>query len=208
VLFEDLYDTANMREYVALRMLNQPELHEYESLPPRRKRHWLNGRIAAKDAVRHYLWRRHGHRALFPKELLISNAPNGQPLVHPHITEAYVQPLHISISHKGRWAAAIAASQPVGIDIETIEARPDSFLQVAFCAGELELLPAEDRDEWIARAWAAKEVVSKVGGTGLNGNPRSFRLEAIRQLRLCVNGLWVDTLKRGNEVIAWTGEGA
>ncbi len=208
VVFEDLYDTANMREYVALRILNQPELREYESLSPRRKRSWLNGRIAAKDAVRHYLWRKHGHRALFPKELLISNAPNGQPCVRPHITAPYIQPLHISISHKGRWAAAIAASHPVGIDIETIEPRPDSFLALAFAAGELELLPSEDRDEWIARAWAAKEAVGKLGGTGLNGNPRSLRLDAIRQRRICVNGSWVDTVRRGSEVIAWTGEGA
>jgi phosphopantetheinyl transferase len=206
VVFEDHYDTANMREYIALRMLNQPSLREYEALPPRRKRHWLNGRIAAKDAVRHYLWRKHGHRALFPKELAISNAPSGQPRVQPHITAPYAQPLHISISHKGRLAAAIAASRPVGIDVETIEARSDSFLALAFSPGELELLPGHAREEWIARAWAAKEVVGKVAGTGLMGNPRAFRLEAIRQQRICVNGLWVDTLKRENDVIAWRGE--
>ena len=206
VVFEDHYDTANMREYIALRMLNQPSLREYEALPPRRKRHWLNGRIAAKDAVRHYLWRKHGHRALFPKELAISNAPSGQPRVQPHITAPYAQPLHISISHKGRLAAAIAASRPVGIDVETIEARSDSFLALAFSPEELELLPGHAREEWIARAWAAKEVVGKVAGTGLKGNPRAFRLEAIRQQRICVNGLWVDTLKRENDVIAWRGE--
>jgi phosphopantetheinyl transferase len=187
-------------------MLNQLELREYEALPPRRKRHWLNGRIAAKDAVRHYLWRKHGHRALFPKELAISNAPSGQPRVQPHITEPYVQPLHISITHKGRLAAAIAARHPVGIDVETIEARSDSFLALAFSAEELELLPSHGREEWIARAWAAKEAVGKVAGTGLRANPRAFRLEAIREERICVNGLWVDTLKRQNDVIAWRGE--
>jgi phosphopantetheinyl transferase len=207
VLFEDLHDTANMREYITLRMLNQPELREYESLTPRRKRHWLNGRIAAKDAVRHYLWRKHGHRALFPKELLISSAPSGQPFVKPHITAPYLEPLHISISHKGRWSAAIAADRPVGIDIETIEERSDSFVQLAFDGEERELLPVEDRDEWIARAWAAKEVVGKVGGTGLKGNPRWFRLEAIREQSIRVNGLWVETLKRGKDVIAWGGKG-
>jgi phosphopantetheinyl transferase len=206
VVFEDLYDTANMREYLALRMLNQPSLREYEALPPRRKRHWLNGRIAAKDAVRQYLWRKHGHRALFPKELAISNASSGQPQVRPHITAPYAQPLHISISHKGRWAAAIAASRPVGIDIETIEARSDSFLALAFSPEELALLPGHAREEWIARGWAAKEVAGKIAGTGLGGKPRSFRLEAIRQERICVNGLWVDTLRRENDVIAWRGE--
>jgi 3-oxoacyl-(acyl-carrier-protein) synthase/phosphopantetheinyl transferase len=206
VVFEDHYDTANMREYIALRMLNQPSLREYEALPPRRKRHWLNGRIAAKDAVRHYLWRKHGRRALFPKELAISNAPSGQPQVRPHITAPYAQPLHISISHKGSLAAAIAASRPVGIDVETIEARSDSFLALAFSPEELVLLPGHDRDEWIARAWAAKEVVGKIAGTGLKGNPRSFRVESIRQQRIRVNGLWVDTLKRENDVIAWRGE--
>jgi acyl transferase domain-containing protein/phosphopantetheinyl transferase len=206
VVFEDRYDTANMREYIALRVLNQPSLREYEALRPRRKRHWLNGRIAAKDAVRQYLWRKHGHKALFPKELAISNAPSGQPQVQPHITAPYAQPLHISISHKGHLAAAIAASRPVGIDIETIEARSDSFLALAFSPEELALLPGHCREEWIARAWAAKEVVGKVAGTGLAGKPRSFRLEAIRGERVCVNGLWVETLRRDNEVIAWKGE--
>jgi phosphopantetheinyl transferase len=128
------------------------------------------------------------------------------PRVRPHITEPYGQPLHISITHKGRLAAAIAASHPVGIDVETIEARSDNFLALAFSAEELELLPSHGREEWIARAWAAKEVVGKVAGTGLRANPRAFRLEAIRQQRICVNGLWVDTLKRQNEVIAWRGE--
>src|ERR1700692_3089088 len=106
-----------MPDYITLRLLNPPSRRKYQPLPPRRKRHWLNGRIAAKDAVRQYLWRMHGHRALFPKELAISNAPNGQPQVQPYITAAYAQPLHISISHKGHLAAAIAASRPVGIDI-------------------------------------------------------------------------------------------
>jgi MGT family glycosyltransferase len=205
VLFEDVHDTANMREYIALRVLNQPELREYESLSPRRKREWLNGRIAAKDAVRHYLWRTTGYRPLFPKELLISSAPNGQPLVKPHITAPYLGSLHISISHKGRWAAAIAARAPVGIDIETVEARTDSFLEVAFGTEELQLLPVENRDEWLARAWAAKEVLGKLDGTGLKGNPRCFRVEAIQNDRIRVNGLWVETLRHGNDVIA--GEG-
>jgi phosphopantetheinyl transferase len=126
--------------------------------------------------------------------------------VQPHITAPYAQPLHISISHKGHLAAAIAASRPVGIDIETIEARSDGFLALAFSPEELALLPGHAREEWIARGWAAKEVVGKVAGTGLGGKPRSFRLEAIRQERICVNGLWVDTLKRDNDVIAWRGE--
>jgi 4'-phosphopantetheinyl transferase EntD len=135
VIFTDQYGTANMREYLALRVLNQPELLEYEALAPRRKRQWLNGRIAAKDAVRQHQWRKHGPHVLFPKELAISNSPQGQPRVRPHISELYEQPVHISISHKGLLAAAIAGPHPVGIDVETIEARSESFLALAFSRG-------------------------------------------------------------------------
>jgi phosphopantetheinyl transferase len=208
VIFADQYDTANMREYLALRVLNQDELLEYEALPPRRKRQWLNGRIAAKDAVRQYLWIKHGRRILFPKELAISNSPQGQPCVRPHITQSYEEPLHISISHKGLLAAAIAGPHPVGIDVETIEPRSESFLALAFSPEELALLPDNEREEWLARAWAAKEAAGKVAGTGLSGNPRAFRIEDIRGWRICVNGLWIETAKYGDCVIAYKGEGA
>ena len=208
VIFMDQYDTANMREYLALRVLNQDELLEYEALPPRRKRQWLNGRIAAKDAVRQYLWIKHGRRILFPKELAISNSPQGQPRVRPYITESYEEPLHISISHKGLLAAAIAGPHPVGIDVETIEPRSESFLALAFSPEELALLPDNEREEWLARGWAAKEAAGKVAGTGLSGNPRAFRIEDIRGWRICVNGLWIETAKYGDCVIAYKGERA
>jgi phosphopantetheinyl transferase (holo-ACP synthase) len=206
VLFEDRYDTANMREYIALRVLNQPELREYEALPPRRKREWLNGRVAAKDAVRKYLWEQGGHRPLFPKELAIQSSPSGAPVVRPHISAPYAGTVHVSISHKSLLAAAIAASHPVGIDVETIEPRPDSFLTVAFSDTELALLARGEPEEWYARGWAAKEAVSKAAGTGLQANPRAFRIEAVEGSRLRVNGTWVETLKHGSAVIAYTGE--
>lgn len=208
VLFEDRYETANMREYIALRVLNQPELREYEALPPRRRRQWLNGRVAAKDAVRSYLWEEQGRRPLFPKELAISNSSDGAPLVHPHISTPYTGRLHVSLSHKGFLAAAMAARHPVGIDIEVIEPRHESFLTTAFSVAELDLLSDLEPQEWYTRAWTAKEAVGKAMGTGLRGNPRSFRIDRVDGSRLRVNGNWVDTLRFQDYVIAYTGEPA
>jgi malonyl CoA-acyl carrier protein transacylase/phosphopantetheinyl transferase len=203
MVFEDRYDTALMREYLAVRVLNQPELAEYEALPPRRKRQWLNGRIAAKDAVRTRLWSQYGKRALFPKEVRISTALSGQPLVQPHLTDAFTGKVYVSISHKDRFAVALADDRPVGIDIEIIEQRADSAIALAFTEQELALLPEGDRDEWITRAWAAKEVISKVAGTGMQGKPLQFRLQAVAEHRLCVDDAWVDTLRYQDYVIAW-----
>ena len=68
--------------------------------------------------------------------------------MRPHISEPYDEPLHISISHKGLVAAAIAGAHPVGIDVETIEARSDSFQALAFSPEELALLPSRSGDKW------------------------------------------------------------
>ena len=96
----------------------------------------------------------------------------------------------------------------MGIDVETIEPRSESFLALAFSPEELALLPGSEREEWLARGWAAKEAAGKVAGTGLSGNPRAFRIEDIRGWRICVNGLWIETAKYGDCVIAYKGERA
>ncbi len=204
VLFHDHYDTAIVRDYLAKRFLNRPEMAEYEASSPRRRRQWLNGRVAVKDAIRNYLWNKHGRFDLFPKELLISNDANGQPRVAPHISQCFFGALHVSIAHKDLLAFAMAAERPVGVDIEKIEARSDDFIALTMGEAEISLLPQERRDEWITRFWVAKEALAKCLGTGLEGMPKKFPIKEIDGQNLRVNEQWVATRKKGNYIIGWT----
>jgi len=74
----------------------------------------------------------------------------------------------------------------------------------AFGPDELALLPPGDRDEWLTRFWCAKEAVGKARGTGLAGNPKGLRIEAVEADRILVEGAWVETRRRGQHVVAWT----
>jgi acyl transferase domain-containing protein/phosphopantetheinyl transferase len=202
-LFRDSYETAIVREHLALRFLNQPELAVYKNTAPRRKRQWLSGRVAAKDAVRSYLWKKHGPFALFPKELMIVNLDSGQPQVGPHIRLPYNENMYISIGHKGKLAVAVAAEHPVGVDIESVVPRGEQFIDLTFSERERGLLPQQDRDEWATRFWVAKEVLAKVRGTGLQGNPRQFPIERVRGERILVDDEWVKTMRHADHIIGW-----
>lgn len=204
VLFEDRYDTAILRDYIARRYLNQIEMAQYETLAPRRRRSWLNGRVAAKDAVRAYSWQRGGVFDFYPKEIHVENAANGQPLLSPHITQTLAEPLHLSIAHKDTYAVAVVSATPVGIDIEAIAERGRDFIDIAFTVDEQALLPTENSAEWIARFWAAKEAVAKMLGTGLQGRPKQFGIEAVDDQLIRVAGSWVATSLVSNYVVAVT----
>ncbi|MEO8751321.1 MAG: acyltransferase domain-containing protein [Casimicrobiaceae bacterium] len=165
-----------------------------------RRRDWLCGRIAAKDAVRRHL-RERGGRPLFPIEVTIVADEAGRPCVanpaHPD--------LRVSIAHKDGigWAIVAEGADP-GIDIERIAERDAEFTTMAFAPGELALLPAGDRDEWITRFWTAKEAAGKAAGTGLAGNPRRLTVTDVAQERVQVNDRWVATRKAGDYIVAST----
>ncbi|MFT3930907.1 MAG: beta-ketoacyl synthase N-terminal-like domain-containing protein [Spongiibacteraceae bacterium] len=204
VIFHDTYETAILRDYIARRYLNQIEMSEYDTLSPRRRRSWLNGRVAAKDAVRAYYWQRCGGFDFYPKEIRVENAANGQPVLFPHISNTLSDPLHLSIAHKDNVAVAAVSDVPVGIDIESIAERDQNFIDIAFTREEQALLPEINRAEWVARFWAAKEAVVKMFGTGFQGKPKQFCVESVDGEYICVAGARVVTLLQNNYVIAVT----
>ena len=162
----------------------------------------LAGRIAAKDAVRDWLWRR-GADHIFPVEIQIVNDDAGRPV----IVGCPQHDLSISIAHKGSVAVAMVHdSAAVGVDIETIEPRTERFLKDAFTADERALLPATQRDIWATRFWCAKEAAGKAAGTGLDGSPRQIVISAVDGERVCANGRWVDTTEFKGHIVGWTVE--
>ncbi len=158
-------------------MLSQRELDEYRAMKngPRRTE-WIFGRAAAKDAVRSWL-KRHYSMDVFPADVEIRSDASGRPLAEgPWVNQIGEAP-RLSIAHKGSYAVAAAGRGALGVDLEHIESRGSGFDSVAFDADERRLLESLDgdcRDEWVTRAWCAKEAAGKALGLGLPDGPATM----------------------------------
>jgi phosphopantetheinyl transferase len=164
-----------------------------------RRRDWLIGRVAAKDAIRRHLFER-GTPSLFPVEIAIGNDAAGR----PHARGPWTADLRISIAHKhGIGCAIVGEAHDVGIDVEKIDARSEGFTKLAYGDDELRKLVRAD-DEWKTRLWAAKEAAGKALGTGMQGDPRRLVLTAADGERLRIGERWVTTRRDGVYAYAWT----
>ncbi|MFF7296978.1 beta-ketoacyl synthase N-terminal-like domain-containing protein [Streptomyces sp. NPDC008265] len=191
------------RELIMRNVLGDPERTRYAERPPRGRRQWLLGRIAAKDAVRRLLWEG-GEGPVYPAELLVHNDASGRPYVTGrHGRE--LPPLEVSIAHCAEAGVAYARRTPPhgegaggrgaggpGIDIQEIDEPADATVATALTEAERELLAARQgtdagaRALWFTRFWAAKEAVAKAEGTGFAGRPRDFEVTRARADRLTV----------------------
>jgi phosphopantetheinyl transferase (holo-ACP synthase) len=211
--------------------LGPDERAAYLALPgpdPRRTdRLW--GRIAAKEAARR-LWLDRGQPPVYPADLLIEPDSLGRPVLRSRPGSGHGELPSLSIAHVDGVAVALASLDPSarpGIDVEPIVERSATFEATAFLPGERAILgdrEGDDRAEWVARIWCAKEAVAKATGQGFVDGPsgsevvldgfddslgvmlRGGLLEACPDLAGKV--LRVFTARRGNNVWAWTlGEG-
>ncbi|MET8975651.1 beta-ketoacyl synthase N-terminal-like domain-containing protein [Streptomyces sp. NPDC004539] len=166
------------RELIMRNSLGGVERSRYAEHAPRGRRQWLLGRIAAKDAVRRWLWE-HGEGPVFPAELRVENDGLGRPYV-VGVHGRQLPALDVSLAHCAEAGAAIARPHRPGpgpgIDIEEITARTPETESAALGPDELRLLERLEgsRALWFTRFWAAKEAVAKAEGTGLGGRPREF----------------------------------
>jgi acyl transferase domain-containing protein/phosphopantetheinyl transferase (holo-ACP synthase) len=201
-------DSAS-RDVVMRRFLGVDERSDYDARNPNVQRTWLLGRIAAKDAVRDLLWRTGTDGRIFPVEVTVSNDAEGAPLA----TAPDGSDVRVSIAHTAGLGVAIAAhSVDVGIDIERIEDRPDSFELAALSKKErarFEVLPDIDRqsvrDLELTRWWAAKEAAAKAAGTGMQGRPKDWKVVDVDGDRLRIGDRWYGTARLGTDhVVAWT----
>ncbi|WPQ64897.1 beta-ketoacyl synthase N-terminal-like domain-containing protein [Chitinophaga sancti] len=192
--FNNAYQRVVSWDFIQKRYLNQAEKAFVKGLMPMKRKERIISRVAAKDAVRAVL-----QHHCFPIEFEIKNNAAGAPYV------AGVEDIQLSIAHKGMEAVAIARyQQPVGIDIEEIKPQSEGFCELVFSVTELELLPPENRDEWIIRAWVAKEAYGKYLGKGLQGNPKGYAIAAINGDELTINDINIKTIKHNNFIIGWT----
>jgi acyl transferase domain-containing protein len=105
VLARKRWDNSSARDLLMRQYLCAPERAEYERLTPRAQGPWLLGRIAAKDAVRNWLWDR-GHGPLFPAELRVDGAT---------VTGPYDGELTVVVAANPEVAGAAVA--PTGVDL-------------------------------------------------------------------------------------------
>ncbi|HEX3427156.1 MAG TPA: beta-ketoacyl synthase N-terminal-like domain-containing protein [Acidimicrobiales bacterium] len=205
VLTPERWRRSASRDLVMRQYLTGSEREHYHGLNPLAQRQWLLGRMAAKDAVRDWLWNEAPGK-VFPAEIEVVTGRHGEPL----LTGPLGEHLRISLAHSKSLAVAIVADgTPVGIDIEAVAPRDDHFRRTVLTEAEHGLVPATDVDRWLTRFWTAKEAVAKAAGTGLGGRPKDFEVAAVEDGALRIGERWVDTDvvtdDRGGEfVVGWT----
>jgi acyl transferase domain-containing protein/phosphopantetheinyl transferase len=180
------------RDLAARQYLSPVERENHAGRNPRAARHWLLGRIAAKDALRAWLWAR-GAGEVYPGQIRIGNDPAGRPFAGGAGTEE----LALSLAHSGPFAAALVGpvGSGVGIDVELVDDAPAEAALLTVAERDLldTICPPEDphRARWVTRFWTAKEAVAKSGGTGLAGRPARFVVTSVAgdDLSVTVDGV-------------------
>jgi len=167
-------------------VLSPSETYIFESLPnPRRRREWLIGRIAAKEAVRHLANRLFGV-SLTSGDIEIYCDEFGKPFsLSLSVLGQRFSP-SLSIAHKNGTAVAMACEsdtvQSVGIDLETIEAKEEGFEQLVLSASELARFKEQldrNREVFLATIWSVKEAIGKAFGHGVSRSSRGVEIVAI-----------------------------
>ncbi|MES2744216.1 MAG: 4'-phosphopantetheinyl transferase superfamily protein [Bdellovibrionota bacterium] len=197
--FEREYFSDTIADDLAKRYLREAERKVYSKLG-RHKQSWICGRVAAKDAVRQYLWT-NGHKGpIYPAEIWIENDANGKPYIS-ELPGDFM--LNVTISHKpGMGVASVSPMPGIGIDIEKIETRERGFATTVFTPSEMDMIPSENSSEWITRFWGAKEAFAKSTGLGLQGDPRQFPIESVSPSGIQVKGSLIRSTKVGAYIIS------
>jgi phosphopantetheinyl transferase len=150
----------------------------------KRRLEWLGGRLAAKRAIRELL-SRSGMKAPALNMMKLIPDESGRPV--PALVN-YDQPLdlHLSISHShGRVIAAVTANPGVhgiGVDLEKIEPRTNSWARDYFNEEELKLANTLGAgDLALTMMWSIKEAALKAMGAGLRYDLKDMAVREIRE---------------------------
>lgn len=139
----------------------------------KRRRDWLAGRIAAKRAVQ--------RRCGAPLSVIgIRALEHGRCAGRPFAVVDGREIGGLSIAHAGDLAVALTGDTAVGVDIETIEPRPQ-LEGLAFTDAERarwQHLGGAARDEAITVRWCEKEAFAKHAGVGLRASFRALDVPA------------------------------
>jgi phosphopantetheinyl transferase (holo-ACP synthase) len=147
--------------------LHREEQEKLSSLcRPKRHIEWLGGRICVKEALLAFLKGAGPLSAnVSAPRLQIVAAPSGRPMLRQGAVAGKMATPHISISHSGEYAMAVAAAVPCGIDIqenrETLGRIKEKFCGAAEEKILTRVLAALAPLERLSLLWAAKESIKK-----------------------------------------------
>jgi phosphopantetheinyl transferase len=146
----------------------------------KRRREWLMGRIAAKDAVRLHLEKARGLR-LPVREIAILADERGRPHARVPLLAATGASPAVSIAHTDGVAVAVVSGRGdgIGIDVERLDRRRGDYERAAFGDDErlrLDAGPPAGRAARALRLFCAKEAAAKATGLGLMGSPLNLRI--------------------------------
>lgn len=152
----------------ALERLSTTELKKLNSFKiPEKKRSFSLGRAAAKEAIKGFFPSVVDHQINVANSADPENA--GKPIAYYKNKQL---PGCISISHSNELGVAFYhPDKEVGIDLEKVSKRDDTFLKFNFTAEEktsLDKIPQHHKEEAMTLMWSAKEALSKVVGKGLS----------------------------------------
>jgi len=168
-------------------IFNRQERQEFYRLgePEQTQIERLLARIAAKDAVRSLLQKRHGF-FVHPADIAIAKGDNGLPVPQGCWRQETGYTPALSISHSGQFAIAIAGRcavhQRLGVDIQPIESRSPEFEAGALTPQERSLLDSFEKStrlEWLMRFWSAKQAIANALGQDLPHGPQNIIVEAV-----------------------------
>jgi acyl transferase domain-containing protein/phosphopantetheinyl transferase (holo-ACP synthase) len=152
------------------------------SAPLRRRREWLFGRAALKEAARAWIYAQTG-RLLYPADIVVGHDALGAPFVDGPWCDEGIPAPDLSLSHNDLLAMAAVAGpgQSLGLDFEAMGRghRPE-LLAGALAPQEhlwLSGTEGQENEEKLLRLWCAKEAAAKCLGIGLQGRPEAFVIE-------------------------------
>ncbi|MER7795682.1 acyltransferase domain-containing protein, partial [Streptomyces sp. NPDC097640] len=174
VLLHERWPDLASRDLIMRNHLGGAERLEYERQAPRGRRQWLLGRIAAKDAVRQWLWAR-GEGPVFPAEIQVREDAHGRPYVvgaHGRTLPA----LDVTLASRAEAGVALVVPRPPGH-----AGGPGPGIHIEEITGQ------NTAAQEAAALRAAKEAVAKAEGVDSRGHrPDVTVLDAADPERLLV----------------------
>ncbi|MGW3568407.1 acyltransferase domain-containing protein, partial [Streptomyces sp. NPDC000941] len=159
LLHERWPDLAS-RDLIMRNHLAGAERRAYERQAPRGRRQWLLGRIAAKDAVRQWLWAR-GEGPVFPAEIQVCEDARGR----PYVLGAHGRTLPgLDVALAGRAEAGVALVVPRAPDRDREDPGPGPGIHIE------EITGLDTTAQETAALRAAKEAVARAEGVEGGGH--------------------------------------